>query len=69
MTRSSLVRQLIQDALDEADGTSDGASCADLMDDLIGCFASGIPDLATQPRYLAEALLEDHARDQPTDAG
>ena len=37
-------------------------SCLDLAGDLIGCVQSGIPDLATNPRYLDEAIVRDARR-------
>lgn len=37
-------------------------SCLDLAGDLIGCVQSGVPDLATNPRYLDEAIVRDARR-------
>lgn len=37
-------------------------SCLDLAGDLIGCVRSGTPDLATNPRYLEEAIVRDARR-------
>lgn len=37
-------------------------SCLDLAGDLIGCVRSGIPDLATNPRHLEDAVIRDARR-------
>ncbi len=37
-------------------------SCLELAGDLIGCVRSGTPDLATNPRYLEEAIVRDARR-------
>ena len=37
-------------------------SCLELAGDLIGCVRSGTPDLATNPRYLEEAIERDARR-------
>lgn len=37
-------------------------NCLDLAGDLIGCVRSGVPDLATNPRYLDEAIVRDARR-------
>lgn len=34
-------------------------NCLELAGDLIGCVRSGTPDLATNPRYLEEAIERD----------
>ena len=42
--------------------TTGRMSCLDLAGDLIGCVRSGTPDLATNPRYLEEAIVRDARR-------
>ena len=62
-TRSELVRRLIEDRLGGAEAARADITCADLMGDLIGCVDSGIPDLTTNPKYIAEAIVADYERD------
>ncbi|MCY3891758.1 MAG: ribbon-helix-helix protein, CopG family [Acidimicrobiaceae bacterium] len=62
-TRSELVRRLIEDGLDAAEGASADITCADLMGDLIGCVDSGIPDSATNSKYIEEVIVADYERD------
>ena len=61
ITRSALVREILEEGLVERQAV-EGPSCLDLVEDLIGDEGSGIPDLATNPRYLEEAILADAAR-------
>ena len=42
--------------------SSERTSCLDLAGDLIGSVRSGTPDLATNPRYLEEAIVRDARR-------
>lgn len=42
--------------------SSGRVSCLDLAGDLIGCVRSGTPDLATNPRHLEEAIVQDARR-------
>ena len=61
VTRSSLVRKIIENALSRA---SDAASpsCAGLAGDLVGTVRSGRSDLATNRRLLDEAIAQDEQR-------
>ena len=61
VTRSTLVRELIEQAIDR---NPDAAppSCADLAGDLVGVVRSGRTDLATNPRLLDEAIALDARR-------
>ena len=61
VTRSSLVREIIESALVRA---TDAAplSCAGLAGDLVGTFRSGRTDLATNRRLLDEAVVQDSNR-------
>ena len=62
ITRSSLVRQIIENALiHEADAAS--PSCLGLTGDLVGVVHSGRADLATNPRLLGEAVTGNAHRD------
>lgn len=47
---SRLIRELIERGLPSRDDSADMAY--DLMVDGVGVFSSGVPDLATNPRYL-----------------
>ena len=61
ITRLDLVREI----LDEAPWrrrAAQGPSAVDPAGDLIGCVRGGLPDLATNPRHLEEAILEDAER-------
>ena len=61
VTRSSLVREIIENALlRETDAAS--PSCAGLADDLVGAVRSGRSDLATNRRLLEEAVSRDAHR-------
>jgi hypothetical protein len=60
VSRSTLVRELIANALNGGAGTS--PSCADLAGELVGAVRSGRPDLATNPRLLDEAVVQDSRR-------
>ena len=61
MTRSSLVREIIENAL--VVGTTDAIrSCTDLVGDLFGTVRSGRTDLATDRRLLDEAVARDAHR-------
>lgn len=61
-TRSDLVRHLLEDGLGAVEIGRPQVSCADLMEDLIGCGASQLPDLATNPAHLEAAIVEDYER-------
>lgn len=60
VTRSSLVRHIIERALEDAAGPP--ASCADVMRDLIGCVDSGRSDVSTNAELLEEAVVADWER-------
>ena len=61
VTRSFLVRQIIENALiQETDAAS--PSCLGLTGDLVGAVRSGHTDLATNRRLLDEALRRDAHR-------
>ena len=62
VTRSSLVRQIIENALiHRADAAS--PSCMELTGDLVSVVRSGRSDLATNQRLLGEAVAQDAHRD------
>ncbi len=61
VSRSSLVRELIANALSDRGGASP-PSCADLAGDLVGVVRSGRSDLATNTRLLDEAVVQDSHR-------
>ena len=61
MTRSSLVREIIEDALIR-DAAVASPSCAALAGDLVGAVRSGRSDLATNRRLLDEAIEQDAHR-------
>ena len=61
VTRSSLVREIIENALVRASDTA-SPSCAGLAGDLIGAVRSGRSDLATNRRLLDEAVAQDAQR-------
>ena len=57
VTRSSLVRQFIENALiHEADAAS--PSCLELTGDVVGAVRSGRSDLATNQRLLGKAVVQ-----------
>ena len=58
VSRSSLVRELIANALSDR-GVVPPRSCADLAGDLVGAVRSGRSDLATNTRLLDEAVVQD----------
>ena len=58
VSRSSLVRELIANALRDRRG-SPPLSRADLTGDLLGAVRSGHSDLATNKRLLDEAVVQD----------
>ena len=58
VSRSSLVRELIANALRDRSDASP-RSCADLAGDLIGAVRSGRSDLATNKSLLDEAVVQD----------
>lgn len=61
VTRSSLVREIIENALlRETDAAP--PSCTALADDLVGAVQSGRSDLATNQRLLEEAVARDARR-------
>ena len=62
ITKSDLVRLLLEVNLGDRDDNAPPVSCADLVRDLIGCVDSGLPDLATNPKYLEETIVEDYER-------
>ena len=61
VTRSSLVRDIIEDAL-VRDSDAAPPSCAGLAGDLVGAVRSGRSDLATNRRLLEEAMTQDTQR-------
>ena len=61
VSRSSLVRELIANALSDRGGAPP-PSCADLVGDLVGAVRSGRSDLATNTRLLNEAVVQDSHR-------
>ena len=61
VTRSSLVREIIENAL-VRDSDAAPQSCAELAGDLIGAIRSGRPDLATNRRLLNEAVAREAQR-------
>ena len=61
VTRSSLVREIIENAL-VGDTVVASPSCAALADDLVGAIRSGRSNLASNPRLLDEAVAEDAHR-------
>ena len=61
VTRSSLVREIIENALSRASDTAP-PSCAGLAGDLVGAVHSGRSDLATNRRLLDEAVAQDAHR-------
>ena len=61
VTRSSLVREIIEDAL-VRDSDAAPLSCAGLAGDLVGAVRSGRSDLATNRRLLAESVARDSQR-------
>ena len=61
VTRSSLVREIIEDAL-VRDSDAAPPSCAGLAGDLVGAVRSGRSDLATNRRLLDEVIAKDAQR-------
>ena len=61
VTRSFLVREIIETALVRASDTA-SSSCAGLAGDLVGAVQSGRSDLATNRRLLDEAVTQDAQR-------
>lgn len=61
VTRSSLVRQIIETAL-VRDTAVASPSCAALAGDLVGAVRSGRSDLATNRQLLDEAIVQDANR-------
>ena len=61
VTRSSLVREIIENALIR-DADAAPPSCAGLAGDLVGAVRSGRSDLATNRRLLDEAIAQDERR-------
>ena len=61
VTRSSLVREIIENAL-VRDTVVASPSCAGLAGDLVGAVRSGCSDLATNRRLLVEAVAQDAHR-------
>ncbi len=61
VTRSTLVREIIENALGGNQPTTT-PSCAELAADLIGIVRSGRADLATNPRLLDDAVVKDARR-------
>ena len=62
VTRSSLVRQIIENALIHKEDAA-SPNCLGLTDDLVGVVHSGQSDLATNQRLLGEAVAQDAHRD------
>lgn len=61
VTRSSLVREIIENAL-VRDANAASPSCAELAGDIVGAVRSGRSDLATNRRLLDEAVTRDAHR-------
>ncbi len=61
VTRSSLVREIIERALIH-DADAAPPSCVGLAGDLVGAVRSGRPDLATNRQLLDEAIAQDAHR-------
>ena len=61
VTRSSLVREIIENAL-VRDPDAASPTCADLAGDIVGAVRSGRSDLATNRRLLDEAVVQDAQR-------
>ena len=61
VTRSSLVREIIENALIR-DADAAPPSCTGLAGDLVGAVRSGRPDLATNRHLLDEAVSQDAHR-------
>ena len=58
VTRSSLVRQIIENALIR-EPNAESPTCLGLASDLAGAVRSGRPDLATDQRLLGEAVAQN----------
>ena len=66
ITKSALVREMIDQALDY-NACAAPPSCAQLAGDLVGAFRSGRRDLGTDDKLLEEAMIADaraHASDR-----
>ena len=61
VTRPSLVREVLENALDRGTSTAP-RSCADLAGDLVGAVRSVRSDLGTSRGLLAEAVAQDAQR-------
>ena len=61
VARSTLVREIIENALGGSRAAT-SPSCAELAADLIGSVRSGRADLATNPRLLDDAVVQDARR-------
>ena len=61
VTRSSLVREIIENALVRYTDTA-SPSCAGLAGDLVGAVRSGRSDLATNRHLLDETIVQDAHR-------
>ena len=61
VTRSSLVREIIENALIRDTGAT-SPTCAALAGDLVGTVRSGRSDLGTNRRLLDEAVVRDAQR-------
>lgn len=62
MSCLDLAGDLIGSVKGPPDLSTTGVRCLDLAGDLIGSVRSGKPDLATNPRYLEEAIVRDASR-------
>ena len=61
VTRSSLVREILEDALVRGPNSA-APTCTDLAGDLVGAVRSGHSDLATNRRLLDESIVWDAQR-------
>jgi predicted DNA-binding protein len=52
ISKSALVRESVQNALQNEDAEAAQASAYDLMKDGCGCVDSGIGDLSTNPKHM-----------------
>jgi len=61
VSKSALIRECVEYSLSGNRRRTGKASCADLVRDLIGS-QPGPADASVNPRYLDEAIQEDHDR-------
>jgi len=62
VTQSVIVRESIERALADTRANGQPASCADLVEDLLGSLKSGRKDLATNKTLLERVMLEGAQR-------